>query len=185
MAYTSTFDQELFGDFWVRKVHNFHQRLDVDKDGRLSEADFNLIADRLNKQAGLSGKDAQDTKDYFTNSIWKVYFNSTGGDSASSEEWIELLKRDGKKNILATCFNIFNRYFQAIDTDRNGNISLKEFTRFFHILGMNEDLAKQSFVALDTNKDGTISRAEFVHSAAEFFTEENEGNASDLFVGPL
>jgi Ca2+-binding EF-hand superfamily protein len=181
MSYT---DYTEFGDFWVRKVRNFHNRFDANRDGRISQADFDLIADRLITTAGLQGREADDTRKYFTNEIWKVYYNASG-ESASIDDFVDNLIATGKKEIVAMCFNLFNRFFKAIDTNRSGLISLKEFTRFLYIIGMSEELAQDSFAALDTNGDGVISRGEFIHGSAEYFTEEFEGNPSDVMFGPL
>jgi len=174
-----------FGDFWNRKMRNFHNRFDANRDGKLSEEDFNLIAERLNASAGLQGREADATKRYFTEDIWKVYFNASGGCSASADDFAEHLISAGKKQLVATCFNIFNRYFRAIDSNRSGLVSLKEFTRFYYIIGMSEELAQASFAALDTNADGVLSRGEFIQAGAEYFTEEYEGNPSDLMFGPV
>jgi len=174
-----------FGDFWARKIRNFHNRFDANRDGKLFQEDFDLIAERLIQSAALTGKEAENTKKYFSD-IWKMYFDPTGaGGAASADDFIENLIGVGKQQILETCFNVFNRFYKGMDTNGSGLVSLKEYCSFFYILGMSEELAEQSFAALDTNGDSVISRGEFIQATAEYFFEELEGYPSDIMFGPV
>jgi len=174
-----------FGEFWARKMRNFHNRFDANRDGKLSEEDYTIIADRINASAGLTGKAAEETKRYFTDDVWKVYFKSANGNTSTPDELIANLKKAGKKAIIAEAYKIMGLFFKAIDTNRSGLISLQEFTKFFEVVGMSEELAKEAFVALDINGDGSLSRGEFIQAGSEYFVEENQGSTSDLLFGPV
>jgi len=174
-----------FGEFWVCKMRTAFERMDEDQDGVLREKDFNLMADRFIAAKGLTGNNAQGVKDYYINEIWGKYFKScTGTDTSTSDDFVENLKRQGKKNILATTDEIHSRYFEAIDTNKDGVIQLAEFTAYFEILGIDPKYAKQAFDSVDADKDGNISRCEFISAGNDFFNMEDSGNAGDYFFGP-
>ena len=62
-----------------------------------------------------------------------------------------------------------SEFFDVVDTNGNGIISLQEFTVYFKCMGIAEEHAKASFDAIDTDKDGFITRDEFVAAGSEFF----------------
>ena len=61
-----------------------------------------------------------------------------------------------------TVHQIGNAYFDTIDTNENGVISVNELALLFEAVGGNHDDAPSCFDALDDNKDGYISRDEFM-----------------------
>ena len=79
----------------------------------------------------------------------------------------------------------FSVFFDVIDTNKNGVISLKEFEVYFDAMGVGKQYAKASFDAIDTNGDGSITRDEFVASVFEFFVNTDPAHPSKLFFGPL
>jgi len=177
---------EEFGDFWIRKMKTFHDRIDADRDGLLTEKDFILMAERFSKVGNLDEKGAQEIKEYFINEIWIKYFkSSTGGDSSTADDLIENLKRHGKKSILATTYDIHSRYFNAIDTNKDGVIRMSEFSVYSSILGYDSQYTKEAFDSLDVDHDGVISRDEFISGGNDFFNEEIEGSPGAHFFGPL
>ena len=58
--------------------------------------------------------------------------------------------------------NLGNAYFDTIDSDEDGVISVKELTVLFEAVGGNRADAPGSFDALDDDKDGRLSRDEFM-----------------------
>ena len=76
-------------------------------------------------------------------------------------------------------------YFDAVDTDADGVISLKEFEVYFDAIGVGKKHAKASFVAIDADHDGKISRNEFMDTAIEFISNTDPAHPSTLFFGPL
>lgn len=85
----------------------------------------------------------------------------------------------------ADCMANFLVFFDAIDTNKNGVISLKEFEVYFDAMGVGKQHAKASFDAIDTNSDGSITRDEFVATVLEFFVNTDPAHPSKLFFGPL
>jgi hypothetical protein len=144
-----------------------------------------LIAERFNEIGALTGDAAQEMKDYYVNEIWLKYFKCPDADESTLEAFINNLKLVGKKNILSTTNDIHNRYFTNIDQDNDGLATLEDYTKYFYVLGIAAEFAKESFDAIDHNHDGYISRGEFITAGNDFFGGEGDHKGSDLFFGPL
>ncbi|CAH8460997.1 unnamed protein product [Dicrocoelium dendriticum] len=56
---------------------------------------------------------------------------------------------------------ILEHKFDAIDTNHDKKLSLKEITNFLQAFGFNERQARDFMKEFDTNNDGVISREEF------------------------
>ena len=77
--------------------------------------------------------------------------------------------------------------FDAIDTNKSGQISLKEFKEYFRITApsVSEAEITCSFNTIDSNKDGVISREEFMAAAEDFFCGVEGIEVSKVFLGRL
>ena len=80
-----------------------------------------------------------------------------------------------------------NLLFDAIDTNKDGHISMKEFKVYFDVIapGTSEAEAAHSFNTIDTNKNGEISREEFMSAAEDFLHGVEETELSKVFFGCL
>jgi len=174
-----------FGPHWQQKIRTLFHRLDANKDGKMSVEDFNLIAERFIEVGELTDEHAQEVRDYYTHEIWLKYFKESEAEHATLDSFVNNLKTMGKKNILATTNDIHNRYFTNIDRDCDGLASLEDFTKYFYILGVKEEFAKEAFDAIDVNHDGRISRGEFMTAGNDFYGGDAVNKTSDLFCGPL
>lgn len=161
------------------------KRLDANQSGTMSKEDFDMIAARFIEVGGLTGVAAEAIRDYYTNQIWKIYFKLPNSDESTCDAFIENLKHNGKKAILATTNDIHARYFDNMDHEHKGRVGLDAFTKYFYIMGIDAAFAAESFKAIDVNHDGFISRAEFIQAGNDFFGGEHPHKTSDLFFGPL
>lgn len=103
--------------------------------------------------------------------------------------------------------------FDAVDFNRDGDISKDEFSTYFKSLRINDDaIIQQVFRAMDTNNDETVNKQginliiisffdlkslfitknnilfkneEFETFGIDFFTSHNPDDPSKLFFGPL
>ena len=80
-----------------------------------------------------------------------------------------------------------NMFFDIIDTNKDGKISVNEFKVYFHIFvpALSENEVNHSFNTIDTNKDGIISREEYCAAAEDFMLSVEETEMSKVFCGPL
>ena len=80
-----------------------------------------------------------------------------------------------------------NFLFDAIDTNKDGHISVEEFKVYLNIIapGIAEDEIAHSFRTIDTDKNGEISHEEFMAAAYDFLLGVEETELSKVFMGPL
>jgi hypothetical protein len=161
----------------------FH-RLNANQSGVIEEVDFDVFPERFNEVGGLTGEHAQEMVEYYKG-VWTTFFKAQDKTEATFESFIENLRTQGKKGILAAVNDLHNRYFTNTDHNNDDIMELEDFTKYFYILGINADMAKETFEAIDSNNDGHISRGEFITAGNDFFTGEHEHKASDLWYGPL
>jgi len=158
----------------------------ISKSGTMSKDHLGQIAERFIEVSKLPGPFATALRDYYNSDIWSTFFDSTGGTAVCNEDrWTDNIKKMGKKESLNTTHFVHDKYFEAVDDDKDGFIKLPEFKRYFYILGIKEEFAKAAFDALDLRKDGRVSRGEFITAGNDFFYSETVGLPSDLFFGPL
>lgn len=75
--------------------------------------------------------------------------------------------------------------FKAVDADKNGTISHKEFANFCKAYGIPEDMAPEIFATIDLDGDGVLSREEFAFAYVSFFQDEDPNCPYNNFFGPL
>lgn len=103
-------------------------------------------------------------------------------------------------------------FFQAVDRNNNGEISVQEYQLFFECLGLSHDVrinfllftvfskskkkyysnfeillqdAVIAFSHIDQNDDGKINLKEFVKHGREFIVSHDHSKPSKYFWGPL
>jgi len=167
-------------------MKTYFTRIDFDKDGSITQNDFEAMAARFIKSETLDEKRGAELKKHLIE-IWEKFLkNVAAGQSLTQPLFIESMKKQvhdpSLKKTLSGPLPIF---FKAVDENGDGMIQADEFERFFSILGLDPKLAVESFKAIDTNSDGQLSLDEFVTAGTDFFTSENEKCPSKLFWGPL
>ena len=164
-------------------------RLDINKDGHISREDFELMGKKLAEYSGTTGEKAEATTEEFL----KVAdaFNMKAGVKIPLEEAAKKasesllsMSPEEKKALLNDTHNLL---FDAIDTNKDGHISVKELEVYFKVIapGTSEDEIAHSFDTIDTDKNGEISREEFMAAARDFFHGVEETELSEVFFGHL
>ena len=82
------------------------------------------------------------------------------------------------KKILAVFFN-------TLDTNNDGHISVEEFKVYLTILtpGVSDEDIVHTFNAIDTDNDGGIDQEEFVSAVIDFLFNTKETEISKAFLG--
>jgi len=173
-------------EFWIRKMKTYFQRIDFDKDGAITQKDFEGMAERFVKCEKL---DAAKGKDLHTKllQVWEKYLKDDNkGKALNQDAFIATLKKQvADPSLRQTLAGPLPLFFSAVDANADGNIQEDEFRLFFEILGLDPNMAAATFQAIDTNHDGQLSLDEFVAAGVDFFTSEDESNPNKLFWGPL
>jgi len=173
-------------DFWVRKMKTYFQRIDFDKDGAITQKDFEGMADRFVACEKLDATQGAQLKAKLLQ-VWEKYLkDSNSGAALNQDAFIATLKKQVSDPALRdTLAGPLPLFFSAVDANADGSIQSDEFELFFEILGLDRKMAPASFQAIDTNNDGQLSLDEFVAAGVDFFTSENESCPTKFFWGPL
>lgn len=173
-------------DFWTKKMKTYFARIDFDKDGSITQKDFEGMAKRFIESEKLDEKKGADLKDKLLQ-VWEKYLKGVAGDKSLTQPlFIEAMKKQvNNPELRGTLAGPLPLFFHAVDANNDGMIQSEEFALFFQILGLDPKMAPDSFKAIDTNSDGQLSLEEFVAAGTEFFLGEDESSPSKLFWGPL
>ena len=176
--------------YHLRKMRTRMSRLDINKDGYISREDFELMGKKLAEHSGMTEEQAQAT----TREFLKVadMINLKPGvkkpleeaAKRANESHCSLMSSDEKISLVN---GVHNMLFDAIDTNKDGHISIKEFKVYLNLIapGVKEDEIVHSFDAIDADKNGEISREEFLAAAQDFLLGVEETELSKAFLGPL
>ena len=164
-------------------------RLDINKDGYISREDYELMGKKLTDQSGITKEQAEKTR----KEIMKV------ADILDLKPGVKIPLEEAAKKASETILSMspaerkasikvgHNMLFDAIDTNKDGHISVKEFKVYFSIIapGTSEAEVIHSFNTIDTNKNEEISREEFMTAAEDFLHGVEETELSKVFFGRL
>ena len=167
-------------EFWQKKMLKVAKVRDVDGDGSITKADYDLILQRY-KDMGTPEKHLK-MLEKIVGEFCKALGIADGVTGLTYEEFAQKYQEsfdtvEHDKGIKVQ--------FDIIDADGNGEISLKEWTDHYKVMGLDTNHAKPSFDAIDTNGDGTISKEEFFTYLKEFFFSAENKLKSSILYGPL
>ncbi|XP_046964348.1 sarcoplasmic calcium-binding protein [Vanessa cardui] len=173
-------------EFWRRKMRTVHNILDVDKDGLISFNDFLLFSERFKSLGHLDEQQANE----FTAIIKLTWEEQWGAidpyNFVTVEQYLEDMHHVlNDKTLKKKAHRWLPYLFKAVDKDKSGFISVKEFKLFFQCLGLDNEHAAVAFAVIDVNGDGKLSLKEFVKLGKDFFTTEDDSRVSKMFWGPL
>ena len=189
----------------MRKMTAQFRLGDQDKDGVITMEDFDIVAERAIKLLPLNA-DQRCNIEKLCKLAWTVI--SPDGKAITLEMLIKGLVGyiEGIDSMPITCivtvvlyiyfiymyytyrwpFGTYtaSHYFDLIDFDADGYISIKEFTLFHQCYGVDAKFASATFATLDTDGDGNISRQEFVDAFIEYYNGTDENHPSAALFGP-
>ncbi|CAB4028822.1 sarcoplasmic calcium-binding [Paramuricea clavata] len=170
--------------FRLRKLKTIIARLDINNDGYITTEDF-----EVNELSKATGEQAESCHNAFVFAAEMLGY--TRGVKTSREDAV----KNTSERMLAVpweeqktmCYTAHNHIFDAIDTNRDGHISLEEFKVYFHVLAPDTSDADKllSFNLIDVNHDGKLSREEFLEATFEYLHGVQETELSKVFYGPL
>jgi len=156
---------------------------DKDCDGNLTLDEVMTWADRMKTLCKAGDIEIETVR-----AALKVFFENRGctGDGVCRENWIESHQalaeadreraRRGEKRMVNM---LGDAYYDVLDTDKDGLVSLPELKRMFNIFRVPEEAAYTFFEHADTNKNGTLERAEMHRLFIRFWMTDVEDAAID------
>ena len=173
--------------YHLRKMRTRLARLDVNKDGKISAKDFELISDRMIELGKLNEEQAKKVRAGMEGSKWASYMDFDKGISFTAAQFTDFfLSRTPEEGVAFTAEG-HNPIFDAIDTDNDGYISVKEFGIFLKAGApmLTDEEVQHSFNTIDKNKNKKISRSEFLEAARDFYYGVEETEVANVFFGKL
>ena len=172
-------------EFWRKKIYQAVKARDVDKNGYLSRADFELTLNRYKQLPSTTPQLLENlTKmmESFCNGLGLKDDSAHLNYAQAREIFCSMVKDWAEKGLgEQSAMSMFN----CVDADGDGYISPDEWKNHYIALGIDPVHAPASFKAIDTSGDGRISREEFVAYHMEYyFTDQNKLQSSILY-GPM
>ncbi|MQY06697.1 EF-hand domain-containing protein [Actinomadura macrotermitis] len=170
---------------------SFHW-LDADGDGAFTEADHVQMGRRAASALGYEpGSDAeQDMIDAYLN-IWRrlhAPLDTDGDGRLTRQEFLTACTALTRDPQLArhTLGGLADAVMAVADRDRNGTISLTEYTAFVHghAPGLPSDQIAQAFARLDRDGDGQIDHTELTACVMDYYTSPDPHAEGNWLFGP-
>lgn len=149
-------------DFWSEKMKHLFYLYDADRDGSITPADFEILANKLSTLIGQD--DIKRKEDYaaarktLCQEIMRADANQDG--KVTLEEWLdfhrnlanELHKPDTNPDILEQLAERINTTFNMLDLNHDGYIAKDEWVKTCQFFGVDQQTAEKSFEQI-TNGD--------------------------------
>ena len=180
------------GNMWTydpKKVHlkirkRLYRRFDTfdkDSDGLMTIEEILTWADRMKSLCESTDEEIESVREAL-----KLFFTNKGctGEGIRRENWIETNRvfaeadRERERRGERKMVNMLgDAYYDVLDTDGDGLVSLPELKRMMNIFRVPEEAAYTFFECADTDKSGTLERAE-MHSLFTRFWMSDEYDPS-------
>ena len=175
--------------YHLQKMKTRAIRTDVNKDGYISREDFELIAKKMEEYGELTKEQAESVSEGF------MKMADASGAKPGVKIPVEVAAQKNSDVLLSlppekrkpVLQSFQNELFDALNTNKDGYITLKEFKVYFCIIGpdLTEAEVTRSFNTIDRDKDGKLSREEFMAAAHEYMFGVEETEISNYFFGHL
>jgi len=157
-----------------RKVAVVFDAMDVDRDGFLTEADFQSLADRWTASTDWApGSDHHARLTGLMTGWWAVLAASDldRDDRVTLDEVLAV--NDGWDALAEANRDTANTMFDAIDDNADGRISAEEYRRLIEVWTGRDTDTDEIFPLLDTDGDGYLSRDEFATLWSQFWSGDD------------
>lgn len=175
------FEQQSKDTFFMKKFSRDTEARDMDKDGFITRADFDLVVQR-HIDMGTPEKKVTELRKIMgsmSDSLGLTDHNKKLTYEEYGKSWGKKIEEMGKSSIH------FAELFHAVDTNDNGEICYDEWVRHYRAMGIDPKHARASFDAMDVDGDGMVSKHEFIDYHREFFYTTEDKLKSSLLYGPL
>jgi Ca2+-binding EF-hand superfamily protein len=178
-------------DFRKRKLMALFDLYDIDKNGRLEQADYERIGQNLAASLHYQpGSPEYARLSASQMAVWNNVYQLCGAPSSQSvtpEEYIAALDQllNDKNNYQAVIGSRTDSIIELSDQDVDGRLSQQEYVANARSFGTDEATADEAFRRLDWNGDGYLTRDEILRSVEEFFYSDDPQAPGNWLFGPV
>ena len=175
----------LDNSFWKKKIDKVVEVRDVNMNGYIERADFELILSSYKRNSGANPThiDALSTSiATLCDGLGLVDESTRLTYTDFREKWLDMMMKDVQEGKLDM---LHKSMFDALDAKSDDKIDIDEWRMYYRIVGIPAEYAQASFEAMDTNHDGFVSRDEFSAYHDEFFFSTEDKLNSSILFGPL
>src|SRR5262245_20697164 len=172
------------------QIQNFESSfnvLDHNHDGAIDEMDLAGSAQSTCDALGLT-PDSPDRAAMMSSfsQLWqtiRLAADADGDGRVSHAEYMDagstLIHNDG---YIEACAMVADAYFDTVDTDDDGSVSLDKVTQLSECVGNDASMAAAAFTQLDTNGDGQVDRDEWRAAVVGIYLSDSpDGMGSNMF----
>lgn len=179
-------------DLQVSKLDRRFELLDVDGDGVISAADYDLAAGSVCTAFGhRPGSPAHDRVHMAYLTLWtriSERMDRHGTGRITRRQFIDayadsIIRSDGGYE--QTVAPVADTVMDVIDANGDGLLSLDELTRWFNAYGVCSDDAERIFRRLDIDGDGVLNRLEIQRAIDDFYRGDDPDSPANLLFGPI
>ena len=173
-----------------KKWANMFNMFDVNRDGRINEADHDGFIAGIAEMRGF----APGSADYRTlhdqlGTFWNPLMESAGAGESREiglddwhQYWGQVAADPDKYGVVR---GISGFIFGLLDQSGDGQISINEYRKLCAVMRLGEEYADGIFAKLDLSSDGAISMDELMELTDQFFVGDDPDAPGNLFFGPV
>ena len=173
---------------WVKRMEEFFDQSDLNRNGTLSIEDFYLWIENLEKELKPDPALFEILREQSD-----IYWGSVGlkpGVHLTKQEFIDGMAEiagderaayDRGEKTPASQYS--NAVFDVTDTNHDGFIQLSEYQKMMRASNFDANTAEYAFKLIDANHDGKLSRQELLDYNSKFWSSPDDPKAAGLY-GP-
>ncbi|XP_028392505.1 obelin-like [Dendronephthya gigantea] len=165
---------------WVKKMEEYFDAVDLNKNGYLTVEEILKWSDNMKELCSVSDDESENLQ-----KCLKDFYGAAGllpGKQVTKEEFIEGVshlseaelerKKNGEETLMESLCNAF---YNVMDLNDDGKITLNEVKTIMKACNMTEDEAEKWFNLADKNKNGVVETHELTKAEFEsWFSPEEE-----------
>ena len=155
---------------WVMKIKEHFTYLDTNKNGFLSVKDWILMVDNLKAILGMAEEKFKTVREGHIKLASRL--GAKPGVQLTEEDFVKTAaKFAANEDESRACLKeVSDALFDVLDTNRDGTISLVEYTKLLQSCNVEDpEIAKAVFSSVDTDRDGKIQIQEFYDVSEKFW----------------
>ncbi|MCZ0989200.1 EF-hand domain-containing protein [Streptomyces diastatochromogenes] len=180
----------MLGNVQQTNLDRVFDTLDVTRDGAISKADFQIMAQRMRAlRPAMDAKLATEIDETF-DAWWEAIrraADADGNGEITREEFVAAIAQglENDPEYVDKMVKVSVVTFNAADEEGDGRLTPLQVERIYRAYGVNEQLSSETFSRIDLNGDGFVSVDEFVRAARDVYSSNDPEAPGVVMFGPL